>query len=195
MNWLLPAVGLFILLSAWDGHRKGFIRKIVGVLSLVLTLVITSVVSPYLHTFLKESTGLYHFLQNRIEGSDIELLDALRVLGMENAVSGYLADEILRWAAFLIALLLAGVLIRGILFSLGIVSHLPILHGLNKTAGLVLGFAEGVVLVWIFFLVITVCASTQGRRPASENDRPEQYPVLALSQQFAPELAGPVKMA
>ena len=31
----------------------------------------------------------------------------------------------------------------------------------NKTAGLVLGFAEGVVLVWIFFLVITVCASTQ----------------------------------
>ena len=160
MNWLLPAVGLFIVLSAWDGHHKGFIRKIVGVLSLALTLIITSVVSPYLHVFLKESTGLYGFLQNSIEGSDMELLDALRVLGMENAVSGYLADEILRWAAFLIALLLAGVLIRGIVFSLGIVSHLPILHGLNKTAGLLLGFAEGVVLVWIFFVVITVCAST-----------------------------------
>lgn len=160
MNWLLPAVGLFIILSAWDGHHKGFIRKIVGVLSLALTLIITSVVSPYLHVFLKESTGLYGFLQNSIEGSDMELLDALRVLGMENEVSGYLADEILRWAAFLIALLLAGVLIRGIVFSLGIVSHLPILHGLNKTAGLLLGFAEGVVLVWIFFVVITVCAST-----------------------------------
>ena len=160
MNWLLPAVGLFIILSAWDGHHKGFIRKIVGVLSLALTLIITSVVSPYLHVFLKESTGLYGFLQNSIEGSDMELLEALRVLGMENAVSGYLADEILRWAAFLIALLLAGVLIRGIVFSLGIVSHLPILHGLNKTAGLLLGFAEGVVLVWIFFVVITVCAST-----------------------------------
>ena len=160
MNWLLPAVGLFIILSSWDGHHKGFIRKIVGVLSLALTLIITSVVSPYLHVFLKESTGLYGFLQNSIEGSDMELLDALRVLGMENAVSGYLADEILRWAAFLIALLLAGVLIRGIVFSLGIVSHLPILHGLNKTAGLLLGFAEGVVLVWIFFVVITVCAST-----------------------------------
>ena len=160
MNWLLPAVGLFIILSAWDVHHKGFIRKIVGVLSLALTLIITSVVSPYLHVFLKESTGLYGFLQNSIEGSDMELLDALRVLGMENAVSGYLADEILRWAAFLIALLLAGVLIRGIVFSLGIVSYLPILHGLNKTAGLLLGFAEGVVLVWIFFVVITVCAST-----------------------------------
>lgn len=162
MNWLLPAVALFLVLSAWDGHHKGFIRKIVGVLSLILTLIVTSVVSPYLHTFLKESTGVYHFLQNRIEGSDLELLDALRVLGMENAVSGYLADEILRWAAFLIAMTLAGVLIRGIVFSLGIVSHLPILHGLNKTAGLFLGLCEGVVLLWIFFIVITVCASTRG---------------------------------
>mgnify|MGYP000024214282 CR=1 FL=1 len=162
MNWLLPAVALFLVLSAWDGHHKGFIRKIVGVLSLILTLIVTSLVSPYLHTFLKESTGVYQFLQNRIEGSDLELLDALRVLGMENAVSGYLADEILRWAAFLIAMTLAGVLIRGIVFSLGIVSHLPILHGLNKTAGLVLGLCEGVVLLWIFFIVITVCASTRG---------------------------------
>ena len=162
MNWLLPAVALFLVLSAWDGHRKGVIRKIVGGLSLILTLIVTSVVSPYLHTFLKESTGVYHFLQNRIEGSDLELLDALRVLGMENAASGYLADEILRWAAFMIALLLAGVLIRGIVFSLGSGSHLPILHGLNKTAGLLLGLGEGVVLLWIFFIVITVCASTRG---------------------------------
>lgn len=196
MNWLLPAVGLFIILSAWDGHHKGFIRKIVGVLSLALTLIITSVVSPYLHVFLKESTGLYGFLQNSIEGSDMELLDALRVLGMENAVSGYLADEILRWAAFLIALLLAGVLIRGIVFSLGIVSHLPILHGLNKTAGLLLGFAEGsgaglVILCWSSPYVL----SHQCRRPAPKNDCPEQYPVLALPQQSAPELAELVKMA
>lgn len=195
MNWLLPAVGLFILLSTWDGHRKGFIRKIVGVLSLVLTLIITSVVSPYLHTFLKESTGLYHFLQNRIEGSDIELLDALRVLGMENAVSGYLADEILRWAAFLSALLLAGVLIRGILFSLGIVSHLPDPpwpeQDRRTGAGLRRGCRPGLDL----FPGHHRLRLHAGRRPASENDRPEQYPVLALSQQFAPELAGPVKMA
>ncbi len=161
MNWLVPAVGLFILLSAWDGHRKGFLRKIVGVLSLALTLILTSVVSPYLHTFLRESTGLYTLVQSHIEASDIELLDALRILGMENAVSGYLANEILHCTAILITMLLAGVLIRGIIFALGIVTHLPILHGLNKTAGLVLGFAEGIVLVWLFFVAITVCASTQ----------------------------------
>ena len=44
MNWLLPAVALFLVLYAWDGHHKGFIRKIVGVLSLILTLIVTSLV-------------------------------------------------------------------------------------------------------------------------------------------------------
>ena len=157
MNWLLPAVGLFILLSTWDGHRKGFIRKIVGVLSLVLTLIITSVVSPYLHTFLKESTGLYHFLQNRIEGSDIELLDALRVLG--HRISP--ADP--PWPE----------------------------QDRRTGAGLRRGRRPGLDL----FPGHHRLRLHAGRRPASENDRPEQYPVLALSQQFAPELAGPVKMA
>lgn len=161
MNWLPAAVGLFILFSAWDGHRRGFIRKIVGVLSLVLTLLATSVLTPWLQLFLKENTSLHQVLQRSIAGSDLELMDTLRSLGMEQAAGSYLADQILHWAAFLIALLLAGVLIRGIVFSLGIVSHLPILHGLNKTAGLILGFAEGVVLVWIFFVLITVCASTE----------------------------------
>ncbi len=192
MNWLLPAVGLFIILSAWDGHHKGFIRKIVGVLSLALTLIITSVVSPYLHVFLKESTGLYGFLQNSIEGSDMELLDALRVLGMENAVSGYLADEILRWAAFLIALLLAGVLIRGIVFSLGIVSHLPRPQQNCRSApGLRGGRGAGLdILCGHHRMCVHQC-----RRPAPKNDCPEQYPVLALPQQSAPELAELVKMA
>ncbi len=161
MNWLVPAVALFIILCAWDGHRKGFIRKIIGALSLVLTLFVTSVVSPYLYHYLKESTQLCQLIQSGIEKSDVELLDTLRILGLENAVSGYLADQILHWVGAMIAFLLAGVLIRGVIYSLGIVSHLPILRGLNKTAGLLLGGAEGVVLVWIFFVVITICASTQ----------------------------------
>ena len=50
---------------------------------------------------------------------------------------------------------------RGIAFALGLASRLPVLHGLNKTAGLVFGLAEGVVLVWIFFFVITVFSTTE----------------------------------
>ena len=160
MNWLLPAVVVFLILAAWDGHRKGFIKKLVGIVSLVLTLVLTSVASPLVAEFLKEHTGIYAMLQNSINASDAELLDTLQMLGLGDAVSGYLAEQILQTFSFLITLLLAGVLVRGIAFSLGLAAKLPVLHGINKLAGLVFGFGEGLLVVWIFFVVVTVFSPT-----------------------------------
>ena len=160
MNWLLPAVVVFLILAAWDGHRKGFIKKLVGIVSLVLTLVLTSVASPLVAELLKEHTGIYAMLQNSINASDAELLDTLQMLGLGDAVSGYLAEQILQTFAFLITLLLAGVLVRGIAFSLGLAAKLPVLHGINKLAGLVFGFGEGLLVVWIFFFVVTVFSPT-----------------------------------
>lgn len=161
MNWLLPAVAVFLLLAAWDGYRKGFIKKLVGIVGLVLTLVLTQAASPFVAEFLKENTGLYTALQNNIAASDIELLETLQALGMSETVSGYLADQILQAVAFLITLLLVSVLVQGIAFSLGIAAKLPVLHGLNKLAGLVFGVGEGVLIVWIFFFVITVFSTTE----------------------------------
>ena len=82
------------------------------------------------------------------------------MLGLGDAVSGYLAEQILQTFAFLITLLLAGVLVRGIAFSLGLAAKLPVLHGINKLAGLVFGFGEGLLVVWIFFFVVTVFSPT-----------------------------------
>ena len=51
MNWLVPAVAGFLVLAAWDGHRKGFIKKSVRVLSMVLTLIASSALSPHIAWF------------------------------------------------------------------------------------------------------------------------------------------------
>ena len=160
MNWLLPAVALFLALAAWDGHRKGFIKKAVGIVGLILTLALTAMISPYAAEFLKENTGLYDMLQSGIAEGGAELLETFRSLGLEDAVSGYLADQVLGALAFLIMLILISVLVQGIAFSLGLAAKLPVLHGLNKLAGLVFGLAEGVLLVWIFFFAVTAFAAT-----------------------------------
>ncbi|NBK93943.1 CvpA family protein [bacterium 1XD21-13] len=161
MNWLIFAVVGFLILSAGDGHRKGFIKKSVGIVSIALTLFLTSAVSSYIMTFLKEKTKMHHVLQNTVASGDTELLETFRMIGLEDMVSGYLADIILKVAAFLITFFLVSVLIQGIVFSLGIVAKLPVLHGLNKTAGMLLGLGEGILFVWIFFFVVTVCAGTK----------------------------------
>lgn len=161
MNWLVFAVVGFLILSAWDGHRKGFIKKSVKVVSLAVTLFLASSVSSYLTDYLKEKTGLHRVLQHGIASGENDILEALKLIGLDDMVSGYLADLALQAAAFLITFLLVSVLIQGAVFSLGIVAKLPVLRGLNKTAGLFLGLAEGILCVWLFFFVVTVCMGTK----------------------------------
>ena len=161
MNWLTPAVAGFLVLAAWDGHRKGFLKKSVKILSIILTLAATSTLSPYITHLLKEQTSMYRVLQHSIAASDLDVMEALHLIGLEDMVSEYLIDMALQVVAFLITFLLVSVLVQGILFSLGIAAKLPVLHGLNKTAGMVLGLGEGILFVWIFFFVITMCAGTR----------------------------------
>ncbi len=161
MNWLLLAVVAFLLLAAWDGYRKGFIRKLVGMISLALTLTLTYILSPFVAAFLREHTRLYDVMYSSIAASDMEFLEMLKGLGLEDALSGYLANQLLLALAFLLTAILMGILIRGIAFSLGIAVRLPLLHGINKLAGLVFGLGEGLIIVWIFFFAVTVLATTE----------------------------------
>ena len=161
MNWLLPVTVAVILICAWNGHSKGFIKKSVGIISWVVIIWLTSVINPVVLVLLEGYTSLGSSIQKSLTSSDTELLEAMSVLGLEDLVGGYISDLILQALSFLITLLLVGVLIKGILFALGIVARLPVLSGLNRLAGLVLGFAEGVLLIWIFFFVVTVCSSME----------------------------------
>lgn len=161
MNWLVPVILVFLLAAAWEGHRKGFVRKSVGLVSWILTFTVVSAAVPYIADFLKEKTALYRVVQKMILSSDADIVQILAMIGQENAASSYLAELILQAAAFLITFLLVGVLVRGVAFSLGIAAKLPILHGMNQTAGMILGFVEGILAVWIFFFAVTVCISTE----------------------------------
>lgn len=159
INWLLPVTAAILAVAAWDGHKKGLIRKLVGVVSLVLTLFLTSALNPFI-TEVLQIIGLDTTIQHSIAASDNELIQTMEVLGLGDAVSGYMAEEVLHVLAFLITMVLVGVLVRGIAFVMGIASKLPIIKGLNKTAGLVVGLAEGVVLIWVLFFVATVFSAT-----------------------------------
>ena len=65
--------------------------------------------------------------------------------------------------AFVLAFLIIFIFLKFIMLSLDLVSRLPLLKGMNKTAGLFLGFAEGLMILWIAALVLTVfCTGEKG---------------------------------
>ena len=72
MNWVLICVIGILAISAYTGWKKGVIRIVVSLLSLVATILLTIVLSPSIETLLKENTSVYDTLESKIYSSIIK---------------------------------------------------------------------------------------------------------------------------
>jgi uncharacterized membrane protein required for colicin V production len=96
-----------------------------------------------------------------IENNNKEIYKVLSVTNFREYVSNYLAGIIVNALAFIVTffVILIGLWVLSI--ALNIVSKLPLLNQINKTAGLLAGLVHGLVVVWIFFILITVFGGTE----------------------------------
>jgi uncharacterized membrane protein required for colicin V production len=83
-------------------------------------------------------------------------------------VSSYLTGVIINALSFIATFVVILILLWVICIALDIVSKLPLLNQVNKTAGLVAGLVHGLVVVWIFFILLTVFGSTGFGQKAME---------------------------
>ena len=65
MNWLFWVVVAFIAFHIIDGLRRGFIRKVVSAVSLIVTLVLVTYLTPQITTFIQDHTSLHENLQQK----------------------------------------------------------------------------------------------------------------------------------
>lgn len=86
-------------------------------------------------------------------------------------VSGYLAYAIINGIAFVLSFVVTIILIRLILYAVDILTDLPVLSGLNRAGGLVLGAVQGFLWLWIIFLVIALFADTPAGKVLMEQIR------------------------
>ncbi|MGN0318787.1 MAG: CvpA family protein [Lachnospira sp.] len=56
---------------------------------------------------------------------------------------------------YLVVLLVVYAALRVVIFATGIVNHLPLIKQANRLGGLAVGFIQGILIVWIFFAVLT----------------------------------------
>lgn len=75
--------------------------------------------------------------------------------------SSQAANIIVNSISFFIAFAIIQVVLRTTVFTLDIIANLPIIKGINQYAGLALGLCEGVVWVWIFFLIVMFISTSE----------------------------------
>lgn len=85
--------------------------------------------------------------------------DFLEESGIYDQIAAGLANFVVEGISFVIALVLAWILVHMISQILGIVSHIPILKGVNRFLGLFAGAVHGMLIVWIAFYMIALCST------------------------------------
>lgn len=95
-----------------------------------------------------------------VENNNVQIYDALGISDFESYVSGYLSCLIINAISFVGIFLIMIVLLKIIEASLDLMSKLPVLNGINKIGGVLIGVIKGFLILWVVCIVVTIFSGT-----------------------------------
>lgn len=95
------------------------------------------------------------------ENNNMEVYKIMGVDFFRDYVAGYLADMILKAAVFLVLFLIIYIVLQVLVVGLDLIARLPILSGINKMSGALLGGVQAMIFIWIGCLVLTMFSGTE----------------------------------
>lgn len=100
------------------------------------------------------------FKNGLLENNNSEAYNVLKVKSFPEYVGAYLSDIIIKMIAFLLTFIIVTILVRAVIFALDIITALPVIKGLNRFAGILVGMLIALIVVWIGFFVVTLIYNT-----------------------------------
>ncbi|RDU23502.1 CvpA family protein [Anaerosacchariphilus polymeriproducens] len=191
MNWFTLLVLLILIFSVINGYRKGFVRLVISLLSLIFTIFIVAVITPYIGDAIKTQTGVYNIVQekcvkalqstgqenkkidqdtvlessklpdvvkNALAGGNAE--DLLDGLGAYEYVGDLVANIVIYTISFFVSFIVITIIFRVTILSLDFITKIPVINGINKLAGILVGAAQGVITIWFGFIIIFLMSGT-----------------------------------
>ncbi len=181
----IVAILIILLMVLW-GAKKGLVRSVFGLGSLMLSLILALTLYPAVTNFLEESVvGDYVRLNvyKVFDAQDVEPTEpaeAGEVLNLPTSLQSILSDTVNEATATVkesvaetvagLALKLLGILIVFVLTKLILwilvsilsgIAKLPVLRGVNKLLGGVLGGVYGVLLLYVLLALLTFTTTLQ----------------------------------
>ncbi len=95
-----------------------------------------------------------------LKNNTVESYKEMAITGFKQYVSRYLTGVIINSLSFIATFIAILLLLWVIFMALDLISKLPLLNQVNKTAGLLAGLVHGLILVWLFFILLNVFGGT-----------------------------------
>lgn len=146
------------ILFKYTSLYKSLIGKIIKELN--LKLLAQNTVSPHDQIDMIKKLKIPNFIKiSLVENNNSEVYKVLKATGIEEYIGGAVATIVINALAFLLVFILSILIVKIISHSLDIVSKLPVIHQLNKIGGFFVGFVQGIIIVWIVCIALTVFIS------------------------------------
>ena len=139
---------VFLILFAYSGYNKGFVKSVYSVLSLVATLLILFVFDDFFIAEIAKSP-----LGVAIGDFFVESADNSFLAQQCSSAVVYIASSIILYISIKFVL-------RFVLKILDVVASFPLIRLFNKTFGLVIGFVIGCIWVIVIVNVLYVFPQT-----------------------------------
>ena len=175
---------LILILWAFIGYKRGFLKGLTGIASLIVSVLVTMCLFTQMADFLK-TTAVYETIYENIEkslisseesesktkdserSSDItELLlgginDGVQEIkdGVVSAIVEKTADIAIKMLSAVIVFLVVRILTAVLVKAFGIVRKLPLIGIFDGFLGAILGVARGFFTVYIVLMSVAVCVS------------------------------------
>lgn len=169
MNWLRYVLLAVCILSALAGYRKGLVRTVLSMVSLILVTGLAIWMNPYVTDVLNERTTLPQYVEKKwLESMGVPEELVNQILG-SGAVREYqeeqlhslasyaakaVSEKIMKGIAFFLTLVLAVVFVTIAVKIVELIAEIPGISFLNRMGGAGLGVVRAVLWIWIFFAVV-----------------------------------------
>lgn len=134
-----------------------------------------------------KNSGFPLYIQQVLgDNSNTEFFEALGVDNFYHYIAEYFCGIIINIIAYLLTFIGLWALFHIMASALGVVFELPIINGLNRVGGALFGLGKGVLMVSLFFLLITIFSSTDFGQVVIQSI--EKSPILYWLYQNNPSL-------
>lgn len=187
MNWLLIIVIGIIVLNALIGRKVGLIKIIFSLLSFAIALALTTWISPTVNGILNNNETFYEKTFQQVEkmlsleenesADQDDIIEGLPLpksmkeslmknkakqeANIKSYITSHVTGIVINAFAYILTFVIVFIALWVVSIAFNIISKLPILNQINRTAGLLLGAVQGLVVVWLLFIILTVISGSQ----------------------------------
>ncbi len=96
-----------------------------------------------------------------IQNNNPAMYEALGITEFRAYVAAYITKMLLHALVFIVLMIVISLLLHLIAKALDLVARLPVLHTLNKLGGLIFGFVNAVIVLWLLCTFFTIISGSQ----------------------------------